>query len=148
MHLDKAINEALQNILPMFGIAFEYQGAADESYLSSASQVNILIGLTNGIKGNIAFGFNKAVAMKIVSSMMGGALIADLDVMAESALGELANMIVGSMSGKLSSEKLIEYSPPTLVIGDRMFLVISRVRSRKVTYRVNSELFNISFCTE
>lgn len=148
MDLENAINEALQSVSPMFGMSFDYQGATDETYLSSAAQVNILIGLTNGIKGNLAFGFSKFTALKIVSFLMGGMGTGNMDEMAESALGELANMVVGSMAGKLATDKIIEYSPPTLAVGDRMFLVISRVKSRKLSYRLNSELVNISFCTE
>ena len=148
MDFKQAAIDALDSVMPMFGMKAVYKGETEEAYLSSASQVNVLIGLTNGLKGNIVIGLKKTTALGIVTSMMGGMEINEMDGMAGSALGELANIIVGSAIGKLKIEEKIEFSPPTLAVGERMFLVISKVKSNKLVFKLDEDLFNISFCIE
>lgn len=148
MDMKEAIIDGLNSVIPMFGMKVSYQGEAEEAFLSSASQVNMLIGLTNGLKGSIVVGLKKTTALKIVSCMMGGMKVDSIDVMEKSALGEFINMIVGSTLGKLQVENIIEFSPPTLAIGERMFLVISKVKSTKLSFKLDEDFFNISFCIE
>lgn len=144
----QAIIDAAQEVFPMFGLESEYKGEVEESLLSSASQVNILIGLTSGVKGSVVFGLKKSLALKVASVMMGGAQIDILDEMTKSALGEMANMIIGSATGKIGLSQGIEYSPPTIITGERLFLIISRLKSQKLTFRLNEDVYNVSVCIE
>lgn len=148
MDLKLSVTNSVDEIFPMFGLTAEFQGEIEEAQLSSANPVNVLIGLSGGIKGSIVIGLKRPTALKIVSSMMGGMEVNSLDSIAKSALGEAANMIVGSTVAKLQASNVITSSPPTLVTGERVFLVISRVKSRKLSFRMNDDMFNISYCIE
>ncbi|MFW6288034.1 MAG: chemotaxis protein CheX, partial [bacterium] len=96
MNLSENIIESCSSTFPMFGYEIEYLLEITEKNLNSGEDVNILIGLSNGIQGNILISFNKEVATDIISAMMGGLVVESIDSMGESALGEMANMLMGS----------------------------------------------------
>lgn len=148
MDIKQALIEAATEVLPMFGVSLTYDHDVEQKYLESASDINILIGLTTAIKGNVMLQFDRDTALKIVSAMMGGMEISDLDDMAKSALGEVTNMIIGSATIKMNSATLIDFTPPTIVNGEKVFLMISRVKSNKVKFKFGESEFNIAYCVE
>lgn len=82
-----------------------------------------ILGIVGDIHGQVVYGFDHATARAVVSKMMMGAEVKELDDMARSALGELANIITGKSAAEL--EKLgfvIDISPPTLVIAEKVQL--------------------------
>ncbi len=145
MEVGLAITEACKEMLPMFGIQPVFLEEISENSLNSASEVNILIGLTQGLRGSIIIGFSKPAALKMVSGMMGGMEVSEMDEMSKSALGELTNMLMGNSLAKLQVETIIA---PTIVLGRKMFLMISRVPSKKLNFQFDAFDFNISYCIE
>ncbi len=89
----------------------------------------IVIWVTGDFHGRIMFGISKKVACNIASIMM-GSTVDKLDDFSKSAVGELANMILGR-TGIIFSNRGIEVniSPPTLIEGDK--LTISPINSSK-----------------
>ncbi|CAM4386046.1 chemotaxis protein CheX [Paenibacillus tarimensis] len=80
------------------------------------------IGIIGQIKGDVVFCFPQDVAMKIVSSMMGGYPVSELDDMCMSAIAELGNMISGNASTMLSNEGIaVDITPPDIVQADSAF---------------------------
>ena len=148
MDLKNALISATQEIFSVYGMNPEFQGEIEESQLSSANQVNILVGLSGGLKGNIVMGFKKPSAFKLISKMMGGLEVSSFSELAKSALGEATNMLSGSAISKLNHPVVINLSPPTIVTGERIFLIISRVKSNKLTFKAGDDMFNIAFCLE
>ena len=148
MDIKQAFIDSVGEVLPMFGMACTYQGEIEEAVLASVSQVNVLIGFTDGIKGNMMLALKKTTAIKVASAMMGGMELAELDEMAESAIGEMANLFMGFTAGKLQDGPVINFSPPTLAIGERMFLMISRIKTIKLSFKLEEEIFNLCFCLE
>jgi chemotaxis protein CheX len=74
------------------------------------------ISVTGNLQGDILFGFEQSVALKIVSGMMGGFEVTELDEMGQSALSELGNMISGNASILLYNEGItIDISPPSII---------------------------------
>ncbi len=140
--------DAVNELLPMFGLESEFLCETSENALKSTEPINVLLGLTSGLKGSVVLQMNKKTAFKIVSAMMGGMEVTELDMIAKSALGEFTNMLGGTALGKLNSETLIDISPPTLAIGENVFLLISRVPSNKICFKLGDETFNISYCIE
>ncbi len=132
----------------MFGLVPEYQGDVVEPLLSSASEVNIIIGMSGGLRGNIVIGLDRIPALKVVSAMMGGMEISALDSMTKSALSELVNMLVGSALGKLSALTPTEISPPTLVTGYGVLLLISRLQSHRLIFDLGPAQLGIAYCLE
>lgn len=79
----------------------------------------IQIGMTGQLSGNIIFGLHEQVAMKIVSAMMGGFTITELDEMGRSAISELGNMISGNAGILLSNQGVsVDITPPNVMHGE------------------------------
>jgi chemotaxis protein CheX len=148
MDLKEQLIQSSTKIMPQFGLKAEFQGAIEENQLSSANQVNILIGFSGGLTGNIVAGFKKTTALKVISTMMGGMGVTALDVLGRSAIGEITTMIAGNAMEGMGTKAAISFSPPTIVTGERIFLVISRLKANKLTFKLGDDLFNISFCLE
>lgn len=148
MELRQTFEAAVNETLPLFGLAPVFAGEMEQPGLTSASPVNVLIGLTQGLRGNVLLGFSRTMAVRIVSAMMGGAPVESLDVMAKSALGELGNLLSASAVLKLNSPIPIQISPPTILLGDRLFLMISRVPAKVLQFRFEQDLLAIRVSVE
>lgn len=145
MILKEALVEAAMEISQMFGLDMVFQEELEETHQLKADQVNVLMGLTDGLKGNVIMGFKKDTALQVVSSMMGGMEVKELDFMAQSALGELANMTVGTALMKIQNESIVNLSPPTVVAGGNMFLTLSGTESKKLLFKLNENFFNMIY---
>src|SRR5690554_4337864 len=76
----------------------------------------IQIGMTGQMNGNIMFGLHEDVALKMVSAMMGGFTVTEMDEMSKSAISELGNMISGNASTLLYNQGIIvDITPPIVV---------------------------------
>ncbi|MFP4016268.1 MAG: chemotaxis protein CheX [Halanaerobiales bacterium] len=148
MNLSEYIIESCSSTFPLFGYSLEFLSESSEENLNSAEEVNVLIGLSNGLQGNIVISFSKAVAMEIISTMMGGMRIENIDSMARSALGEMANMLMGSTVSSTPTELVIELSPPTIVIGNDMYIMISNIPAKKLVFKVASHYLYISYAIQ
>ncbi|WP_151737297.1 chemotaxis protein CheX ['Paenibacillus yunnanensis' Narsing Rao et al. 2020] len=81
----------------------------------------IQVGMTGQLSGDIIFGLAEQVALKIVSAMMGGYVITEMDEMGQSAISELGNMISGNASTILSNQGVaVDITPPKLMKTDNM----------------------------
>jgi chemotaxis protein CheX len=101
--------------------------------------VIVIIGLSGTVKGNVVFSMDYGTAKRIVSAMMMGMEIADIDETAASALGELANMMCGQAVTRLLTYELsVDITPPTVIHGDRIKSIISQVET--IAVEVNTAL--------
>lgn len=148
MDLKQGLINASTDIFPQFGMNSYFQGSIEENQLASINQVNILIGFTGGLVGIIVISFNKDTAVKIASAMTRNKEIDTLDIVAWSAISEITNMIAGQAMANASPEMKISFSPPTIVAGERIFALISRVKSNKLVFKLDDNLYNISYCIE
>jgi Predicted inhibitor of MCP methylation, homolog of CheC len=79
----------------------------------------IQIGMTGQMSGNIVFGLSESVALKIISAMMGGFVITEIDEMGKSAISELSNMISGNASTMLYNQGVqVDITPPRIFHSD------------------------------
>ncbi|MGZ9585300.1 chemotaxis protein CheX [Paenibacillus marinisediminis] len=84
-----------------------------------AHDLSIQIGLSGNLNGHVAFGLNKPVAIRMASAMMGGYPLESLDMMGESAISELGNMISGNASTMLYNQGImVDITTPQLIIND------------------------------
>ncbi|MEI7473514.1 MAG: chemotaxis protein CheX [bacterium] len=146
---DPIIN-ACSELLPMFGLEPKFLCELSEKSLNSGEEVNVLIGLTKGLNGNIVLGLTKETALSIISGMMGGAEVLELDSMGKSALAEFTNMLGGNTVGKVAEaiNELVDITPPTIVTGSKMFMMISRAPSKKIFFKLGTSKFNIAYSIE
>lgn len=76
----------------------------------------IQVGMTGQLSGNIIFGIAEKVALQLVSIMMGGYVITEMDEMGQSAISELGNMISGNASTILYNQGVsVDISPPQIM---------------------------------
>lgn len=148
MNLCKYINKAVNEVFQEQGLSPLFQGEVDEAQMISASQVNVLIGLSGEIKGSIVFGFRKSDVLGIVMALKGGKVINDDGGEYENTIARLASAIVENTIKKIEEAPDIKFSSPTMVTGDRMFLIISRIKSNKLTFKLDDKMFNIAYSLE
>ncbi|MDQ0196731.1 chemotaxis protein CheX [Paenibacillus wynnii] len=90
----------------------------------------IQVGMTGQLSGNIIFGIAEAVALRMVSAMMGGYVITEMDDMGKSAISELGNMISGNASTILSNQGVsVDITPPKLMRSESMSFLPRRALS-------------------
>ncbi|MCM3700490.1 chemotaxis protein CheX [Paenibacillus macerans] len=76
----------------------------------------IQIGMTGHFSGMVVFGLQENVALRIVSAMMGGFVLTEMDEMGQSAISELGNMISGNASTLLSNQGFaVDITPPQVI---------------------------------
>lgn len=79
----------------------------------------IQIGMTGHYSGMVVFGLQETVALRIVSAMMGGFVLTEMDEMGQSAISELGNMISGNASTILSNQGYaVDITPPQVIKTD------------------------------
>jgi len=123
----KTFIDAVLSVLPMLGLTDIKQGnAIEKDKLAAAKDVTILIGLSQDIRGNLAYGLSEECARNIASIMMGGMPVPKFDELAQSAICELVNMVTASAATNLGSAgKVVNISPPTLVTGQNVKVRVS-----------------------
>lgn len=76
----------------------------------------IRIGMTGQLQGNVFFGLQNDLALRIVSAMMGGFPVHEMDELGKSAISELGNMISGNACTIFSSQGvIIDITPPSVL---------------------------------
>lgn len=91
-------------------------------------EVAVIVGITGKIRGQVIFSIKRSVACDIVSKMMFGAPVTELDEMSKSALSELGNMIMGNTATIFSQKGLeIDITPPTILVGNDMQFSANKV---------------------
>ncbi|WP_042163840.1 chemotaxis protein CheX [Paenibacillus gorillae] len=82
----------------------------------SENYIWIQIGLNGQMNGDIVFGLSEEVALKMVSAMMGGFVISEIDEIGRSAISELGNMISGNASTMLFNQGVrVDITPPKVI---------------------------------
>lgn len=76
----------------------------------------IKIGMKGNVNGDVVFGLHENVALKIISAMMGGVEVIQIDEIGRSAISELGNMISGNASTLLSNQGLVVDITPPIVL--------------------------------
>lgn len=87
----------------------------------------IKVGMTGQLSGDIVFGIAEQVALRMVSAMMGGYPIAEMDEMGQSAISELGNMISGNASTILSNQGVsVDITPPQVMKSENLVHFLPR----------------------
>ncbi len=117
-HLNLFLTSAGSVISTMCGETpvFQKPFLRESSY--SIDDLNVIIGVTGDLRGQLILSMAKQTAKNVASKMMGGMEVAELDEISLSAIGELGNMIAGN-SGRLLGEAQvnIDIAPPAVLEG-------------------------------
>lgn len=83
----------------------------------TTQQVNIVIGVTGQVEGQVIYGMSVQTADRIAGLMLGQPIVT-FDQLAASAIAELGNMISGNSLGVLSQAGFVcDITPPTIIRG-------------------------------
>ncbi|MDF2720517.1 MAG: chemotaxis protein CheC [Paenibacillus sp.] len=106
----RIVLEQLINVRPTTG----QLGIKDVKFVED--HIWIKIGMSGQMQGDIVFGLHEEVALKLVSAMMGGYLVTQMDELSQSAISELGNMISGNASTILYNQGVrVDITPPKLI---------------------------------
>lgn len=94
----RIVIEQVANVRPTTG----QLGVKDVIFIEK--YIWIQIGMTGQMQGDIVFGLHEEAAIKMVSAMMGGYPVTEIDDMSKSAISELGNMISGNASTMLFNQ--------------------------------------------
>ena len=119
--------DAVSVILPQMGLQdiSRSKVSVKEKNVKSLG-ITVLVGITKQVRGNVAYNMPEDTAKFIASTMMCGMPVESFDDMAQSALGELANMITATAATKLAELGFeVDISTPSISIGDGFSVKIS-----------------------
>ena len=88
--------------------------------------VVVMIGFTKQIRGNVVYNMTEDTAKFIASTMMMGMPVAEFDVMAQSAISEMSNMLAANTATNITALELeVDISTPSLTVGEGSQIKIS-----------------------
>ena len=87
--------DAFHTIMPQIGFTEVKRGNISLKDKTATSKgVTVLVGLTKELGGNVAYNMSEETAKFVASTMMMGMPVESMDDMAQSAISELANMLL------------------------------------------------------
>lgn len=108
----------------------------------TTNDITAVIGVVGKVSGTVLYGWSERTAKQIASVMI-GQTIAVFDKLAESAVGEIGNMVTGRASALLEQAGYsCNISPPTLIIGRGT--IISTSPFQRLVIPVNTKHGEIS----
>jgi chemotaxis protein CheX len=138
--------DAIMTIMPQLGFQNIVKGklSVGDQFVESKG-ITILVGLTDQLRGNIAYNMTEETAMQIASKMMMGMPVAVLDDLAQSAISELTNMVTGNAATSFEKEGLrVDISPPSLVVGEKFRVKVSSTKFLIVEMIVDSLVMELN----
>jgi CheY-specific phosphatase CheX len=148
MELKEALYRSVQEIFSMLNLHPELKQAIEEPSLTSAFEVNALVGFNNTIKGNVVFALDKEAALKVTAAMTGMDQSVDYTKV-KNTIGDLAKITTDLALGKMNINSSIYFTPPpSLITGEDLFLLISRTRSERLLFQINNAEFAIAYSLE
>ncbi len=108
------------------------------------NEYSVVIGVAGGCEGVVAMSMKEETALHIASSMMGNIPVTEFDAMAQSAIGELANVIVGRAFSQLAGEEAMSITPPTFIKGSDVSLSVGEAKKAYVV-TLNTDKGDIEF---
>ena len=97
------------------GLELRFKEAVAVTDVFTTEDLTAIIGVTGKLKGNVFYEMSNQTAMTVAGTMC-GMDFTEMDEMALSAVGELANMITGNATIALSDANYVcDISPPVLL---------------------------------
>jgi len=110
----------------------------------SSKDVNVHLGITGDLKGNVLFGFPKDMAIEMIK-IMSGMEMDKIDSFASSALGEIGNIIGGNALTNLSKNKYVcDIAPPQVFVGKYKSFSLDNEKILQLTLKTDIGEFDIS----
>jgi chemotaxis protein CheX len=119
------INPFLTSSIQVIETIIHVKPTVGKLHIKEMQYINNYVWLKIKIHGQlekeIVFGFPDQMAMNMVSTMLGGYHVTELDDMCRSAVAELGNMISGNASTMLYHNGIaVDITPPSVVVGSAL----------------------------
>ncbi|WP_425059794.1 CheY-P phosphatase CheX [Sporomusa carbonis] len=133
--------EAVTLILPQLGFKeVSHGGLAVKEQIVASHGVTVLIGMTKGVRGNVAYNMTVDTARKLASTMMMGMPVAEIDEMAQSAISEMVNMVTANAAITFEKQGLdVDILPPSIVVGSEYTVRVSNNKYLVLNLMIDSE---------
>lgn len=87
-----------------------------------SNEISVILGVSGQLEGQLICTMGRDTAISIISAMMGGMPISDIDDMGWSAIQEFGNWVAGHTATELSAEGcIIDVTPPVVNEGASKF---------------------------
>jgi chemotaxis protein CheX len=141
---------AVENVLAQFGVTgVTKAGLSVKEEMVITADVTAFIGVVGALRGNIAYSCSKDTAQKLASTLMMGMAVTELDEMGRSAVAELANLFTGNAASLLAEQNtLIDITPPSVLVGEEIFLVLSSAKTLVVQLSSPLGPLEVNICLE
>ena len=141
------------------GLNHKFMSEVPASSLNSTEEVNILVGISGDMEGNILFGYTDKTAKEIAAKLLGVDEISEIDKYVKAALADFYSEFCKRLVNKIKAETAFNIASgvknytlfstnPTYISGENMNEIISRVTSKKLFFKVNGEKFGIAYSLE
>lgn len=112
---------AFETVMPQLGFTKVNAMDVTQSTHLKLDGVIIIVGLVGTVKGNVVYCMDVEAAKRIVSVMMMGMPVTQIDEMAQSALSELTNMLTANAATFFTQQgETVDISTPTLFQGEHV----------------------------
>lgn len=142
-HFIQSAGEVFQN----YKLKLEFKQEVEGTFLATADDINVVISVTQPLKGNIVIGLNKLTAHKIVSLITGEKILtfaeSDLEL-----LNQIAILLANLVSNKVQPDQPVKYLTPMLVLGEDVHLMINRIKADKLLFQLESDLLSVAYSIE
>ncbi|QDR78792.1 CheY-P phosphatase CheX [Sporomusa termitida] len=138
--------EAITTILPQLGFKeINRRGLSVKEQLLASQGVTVMIGITRGVKGNVAYNMSADTAKKVASTIMMGMPVPEMDEMAQSALSEMVNMVTANAAINFEKQGLsVDISPPSIVVGSEYTVQVSNTKYLALSLLIDSEPIEVN----
>ena len=142
--VDICVN-VFKSLLGYLQIDHKFMTEVPESSLNSGEPVNVLIGITGDLEGNIMLGYTPETAKLIAQKMAGSKEIDEMDIYSKSALVDFSSEFARRAIVLASQKYKLSASNASFAAGDDMYAMISKVPSKKLFFKIEGEKFNIAY---
>ena len=144
--------DASKQVLERYGIIdIQKQDVELNKALTMNYEVNMVVGITGDIRGSVGMSMPYESATKVASKILQGDATekGKLNQKAKDALGSLLRDAALLGIDKVAAKgKDVEASPPTLVVGQELHIVISLVHTVSLHVSSSEGLIQINVCLE
>jgi len=150
--VNTVIRSAAEAFTKELHVDLQRQSFEKKSAVIASLPLAIAIGLTGDLRGNIILAMCNDMSYAVARRMLPRALPATIKKFVSSAVGELANVIVGLMVTKLSAEQGLEVEiRPPLVFSERYmdldFVALGKTECLCITFISDIGMLEINIAT-
>ena len=144
------IIDAFMDVMPQMGFSIPRRLRVylqDRNVISRG--VTVMVGFTRQMHGNVIYNMTEETARFIASTMMMGMHVPDFDVIAQSAICEMSNMLTARAATNFSEMGLeVDISTPNLTIGEDLTIKISDSNYLNVEMDLGGHIIDIALSVD